>query len=62
VPKPVELCYWCGAWHSTSVAPDDLRVSPGDKTSRGVPTTRGAWQQGVIRQVIAPKTVGLRAA
>jgi len=34
----------------------------GDRTNKGVPTTRGAWRQGVIHQAIDLKTVGLGAA
>ena len=33
--------------------------SPGDRTSRDVPTTRGAWRQGLICQAIDPEIVGL---
>ncbi|QCD89301.1 hypothetical protein DEO72_LG4g245 [Vigna unguiculata] len=33
--------------------------APGDKSSRDVPTPRGAWRQGVTHQAINPATMGL---
>jgi len=38
------------------------RGPPSDRTSRGVPTTSGAWWQGVLRQAIDPKTMVLTGA
>jgi len=33
--------------------------APGNMTNRGVPAPRGAWRQGVLRQVTDPAIVGV---